>query len=87
MADQGDPVLVAMGAKLLHGEGMDGAGRDTNAALVDGAAVNVTPPPVGALLVCRGLAQNDGARLMARIAVVVCHVVMMYIFPRRQWSR
>src|SRR2546425_3402699 len=76
VADQGDPVVVAMSAKLLDGEGMDGARCDTNAALVDGAAVHVTHHTVGALLVCRGIAQNDRARLVARIAVVIRHVVI-----------
>src|SRR2546425_10355861 len=76
MADEGNPVVVAMCAKLLDGEGMDGTGLDPNAALVDSAAVNITHHTVGALLVCRGVAQHDGARLMARIAVVIRHVVI-----------
>src|SRR5215813_229649 len=76
VADQGDPVVIAMGAKLLDGEGMNGARLDTNAALVDGAAVNVTHHAVGALLVCRERPQNDRARLVARIAVVIRHVVI-----------
>src|SRR5262245_52171225 len=76
VADQGDPVVVPMGAKLFDGEGMDGTGFGTNAALVDGAAVNVTHNTVGALLVCRGVAQNDGTRLMTRIAMVIRHVVI-----------
>src|SRR4029450_5688764 len=76
VADQGNPVVVSVGAKLLDGEAMDGARCDTNAALVDGAAVNVTPNTVGALLVCRGVAQNDRARLVPRIAVVIRHVVI-----------
>src|SRR5215472_10991461 len=76
VAYQGDPIVVAMGPKLLDGERMDGARCDTNAALVDGAAVYVTHNTVGALLVCRGLAQDDSARLMTRIAVVIRHVVI-----------
>src|ERR671936_10942 len=76
VADQGNPVVVSVGAKLLDGEGMNGARGDTNAALVDGAAVHVTHHTVGALLVRRGLAQNDGARLVTRIAVVIRHVVI-----------
>src|SRR5512145_1691489 len=76
VADQGDPVVVAMGAKLLDGEGVDGTRGDTNAALVDSTAVNVTHDTVGALLVCRGLAQNDRTRLMTRIAVVIRYVVI-----------
>src|SRR5262245_13187191 len=65
-----------MGAKLLDGEGMDGASFDTHTALVDGVAVNVTHHTVGALLVCRGRAQKDRARLVARIAEVIRHVVI-----------
>src|SRR5215468_9391912 len=76
VADQGNPVVIAMGAKLLDGEGMDGARLNTNAALVDGAAVHVTHRAVGALLVCRGSPQNDRARLVARIAAVIRHVVI-----------
>src|SRR5262249_25912259 len=76
VADQGDPVVVAMSAKLLGGEGMNGARLDTNAALVNGAAVNVPHPMVGALLVCRGGAQYDRARLMTRIAVVIRNVII-----------
>src|SRR5262244_198289 len=76
VADQGDPIVISMGAKLLGGEGMDGARLNTNAALVDGAAVNVTHHTVGALLLCRGGPQNDRARLVARIAAVIRHVVI-----------
>src|SRR5262245_58493834 len=76
MADQGDPVVVSVGAKLLDGEGMDGTCFDTNTALVDGAAVNVTHNTVSALLVCRGRAKNDRARLVTRIAVIIRHVVI-----------
>src|SRR5262245_39898718 len=65
-----------MGAKLLDGEGMDGARFGTNTALVDGAAVNVTHHTVGALLIYRGRAKNDRARLVTRIAVVIRHVVI-----------
>src|SRR5437588_7239437 len=75
-ADQGNPVVVAMSAKLLDGEGMNGARFDTNAALVDGAAVNVPHNTVGALLVCRGVAQTDSARLVTWIAMVIRHVVI-----------
>src|SRR5437763_2672253 len=76
VADQGDPVVVAMRAKLLDGEGMNRTRCDTNAALVDGAPVHVTHQTVGTLLVCRWLAQNDRTRLMTRIAVVIRHVVI-----------
>src|SRR5215510_2152835 len=76
MADQGDPVVVSVGAKLLDGEGMDGARCDTNTALVDGTAVYVTHNTVGALLVCRGRAKNDRARLVTRIAMIIRHVVI-----------
>src|SRR5262245_20189785 len=76
VADQGDPVVVAMRAKLLDGKGMDGTRCDANAALVDGAAVNVTHHTVSALLVRRGLAQNDRTRLVARIAAVIRYVVI-----------
>src|SRR5262245_22925230 len=76
MANERNPVVVAMCAELLDGESMDGTGLDPNTALVDSAAINITHDTVGALLVCRGGAQNDGARLMARIAVVIRHVVI-----------
>src|SRR5262245_24890084 len=65
-----------MGAKLLDGEGVDGAGFDANAALVDSTAVNVPHNTICALLVCRGRAQNDRTGLVARIAVVIRHVVI-----------
>ena len=76
MPDQRDAVVIAVLTKLAGGKRMNGTGFDPRLALLDGPAVDVTHEAVDAPLLRRGLPKDDGAGLMAGVAVVVGHIIV-----------
>jgi len=68
--------VIAVLTKLAGGKRMNGTGLDPSPALLDGPAVDVTHEAVDAPLLCRGLPKDDGAGLMAGVAVVVGHIIV-----------
>ena len=60
MANQGDPVVVAMGTKLLHGKGVNGTGFDANLACLKGLPVDIAHDGIRLPLCLRWGAQHNG---------------------------
>jgi hypothetical protein len=65
MANQGNPVRVAMLTKLLLGKSVNGAHFDANAALFDGTAVDIPHDRVRAALFFGGFPNHNRAGLVA----------------------